>query len=216
MENKFKQEGKHLLYLKAQGLPDDSESDLCGKIHHAIITNREIFIQVDMPVVAKVIDLKRIPQDTSSKVPKAMVILEVDANGYSKIIEKIGSNKNGCEINYYPGLNFKISTLEAKEVSSIYCNLQVLSQLVYPDRYNKGKLNIVNNKDDKINLKTILIYTDNESRQTLSDNSHCDILIRKNKLQEQYIDKCRKIVESSDDKGYGLYDSMSDIFNDYL
>ena len=42
------------------------------------------------------------------------------------------------------------------------------------------------------------------------------LLIRKNKLEEQYIDKCRKIVESSDDKGYGLYDSMSDIFNDYL
>ena len=141
MENKFKQEGKHLLYLKAEGRPKDDESDLCGKIHHAIITNREIFILVDMPVVAKVIDLKRIPQDTSSKVPKAMVILEVDANEYSRIIKKIGSNKNGCEINYYPGLNFEISTLEAKEVPSISCNLQVLSQLVYPNRQERGKIN---------------------------------------------------------------------------
>lgn len=42
------------------------------------------------------------------------------------------------------------------------------------------------------------------------------LLIRKNKLEGKYIDKCRKIVESSDDKGYGLYDSMSDIFYDYF
>ena len=163
MENKFKQEGKHLLYLKAEGLPDDSESDLCGKIHHAIITSREIVIQTDMPVIAKIIDFKRIPQDTSSKVPKAMMVLEVDADGYSKMMKLIG---NGYRMFHYlsdPG--FDIYTLEAKEVPTAYCNPQVLSQLVYPDRYKKGKLNIVNNEDDKINLKTILINIDNESRK---------------------------------------------------
>lgn len=160
MENKFKQEGKHLLYLKAQGRPDDSESDLCGKIHHAITTNREIVIQADMPVIAKVIDLKRIPQDTSSTVPKAMIMLEVDANGYSKIMKLIGNGYSIFNTLSYPG--FDIHTLQAREVPDIHRILQVSSQLAH-------------------NLKTILIYTDNESRQILSDNSHCDILIKKNK-----------------------------------
>lgn len=180
MENKFKQEGKHLLYLKAEGLPDDSELDLCGKIHHAIITKREIVIQADMPVIAKVIDLKRIPQDTSSKVPKAMIVLEVDANGYSKMMKLIG---NGYSIfNTLSHLGYDIHTLQAKEVPTAYCNPQVLSQLVYPDRQERGEFNFTNIKEDKINLRTISIYTDNESRQILSDNSHCDILIKKNKI----------------------------------
>lgn len=42
------------------------------------------------------------------------------------------------------------------------------------------------------------------------------ILINKNKYEEKYINRCKKIVESNYSRSYGLYDSMSDIFYDYF
>jgi hypothetical protein len=43
----------------------------------------------------------------------------------------------------------------------------------------------------------------------------CKMIIKSN-FEEKYIGRCRKIVESSYDKGYGLYDIMSQDFYHYF
>ena len=42
------------------------------------------------------------------------------------------------------------------------------------------------------------------------------IVIQKNKFGEKYVDRCRKIVESSRSKDYGIYDLMYDDFYHYF